>query len=353
MRRPALRQPRLAQALLRFHVRIAVLSAAICAAAAVIVGLAVAQSAPIGTGVVVIDTNLALQGGSAAGTGMVLSSSGEILTNNHVIRSAVSIEVVVPGTSHSYAAKVVGYDVSGDVAVLQAIRASHLKAIATDSSSRLKVGQSVTAVGNAGGTGWLTSATGAVTRLNRSFTVGDDQGGSESLAGLVETNAPLQPGDSGGPLLDAAGKAIAMDTAGSVSYGFSAGASFPAYAIPINEALAIAKQIESGNGPSAVHIGSTAFLGVAVMSTLHSAPDGAAASGATIAEVTRSGPAAAAGLVAGDTITAIGGRVVSTPNALGAVILSKKPDVRVSVKYIDQSGFRHTTTVRLASGPPQ
>jgi S1-C subfamily serine protease len=323
------------------------------AAAAVTAGLALAQSAPIGTGVVVIDTNLALQGGKAAGTGMVLTSSGEILTNNHVIRGATSIKVVVPGTGHSFAAKVVGYDVSADIAVLQATSATDLKTIATDSSSRLKVGQSVTAVGNAGGTGSLTSGTGRVTALGRSITISDSQGGSESLSGLVETNAPLHPGDSGGPLLDAAGKAVAMDTAASVSYSSPARAGGPGYAIPINEALAIAKQIESGKVSTAVHVGSTAFLGVAVMVTLRNAPDRSAASGATIAEVTRSGPAAAAGLVAGDTITAIGGRVVSAPNALGALILSQKPDVRVSVTYTDRSGLSHTTTVRLASGPPQ
>jgi S1-C subfamily serine protease len=343
----------LVHAPLRFRTRLALLSAAIFAAAAVTAGLALAQSAPLGTGVVVIDTNLALEGGKAAGTGMVLSSSGEILTNNHVIRGATSIKIVVPGTGHSYAAKAVGYDVSGDVAVLHATGATDLKTIATDSSSRLKVGQSVTAVGNARGTGSLTSSTGTIKALGRSITVSDDQGGSESLAGLVQTNAMLQPGDSGGPLLDTAGRAIAMDTAGVLSNDFSARAGGPGYAIPINEALAIARHTESGHGSTAVHVGSTAFLGVAVMSTLRNAPHGSAATGATIAEVIHSGPAAAAGLVAGDTITAIGGRVVSTPTTLGALILSKKPDARVLVKYTDHSGSSHTTTVTLASGPPQ
>jgi S1-C subfamily serine protease len=271
-----------------------------------------------------------------------------------VIRGATSIRVLVPRTGHSYAAKVVGYDVSADVAVLEATNATDLKAITTDNSSTLKVGQSVTAVGNAGGTGSLRSSTGRVTALGRSITVSDDQGGSESLAGMVVTNASLQPGDSGGPLLDTAGGAIGMDTAAE-SYGLSASASASSthgYAIPINKAVAVANQIESGKASTAVHVGSTAFLGIEVI-TLRRAPGGSAGSGAAIAEVTRGGPAAAAGLVAGDTITAIGGRHVSTPTALGALILSKKPDVRVSVGYTDQSGVSRTVSVTLGSGPPQ
>lgn len=336
----------------RFQTRIALLSAALFGAATVTAGLASAASAPIGTGVVVINTNLAYQGGKAAGTGMVLTSSGEILTNNHVIRGATSIKVLVPGSRHSYAAKVVGYDLSADVAVLQASSAAGLKTIATDSSSRLKIGQPVTAIGNAGGTGSLTSSTGKVTGLGRSITVNDDQGGSESLTGLVQSSAPLQPGDSGGPLLDAAGRAIAMDTAATV-YGSSSGTSDTAFAIPINKALVIAKQAESGKGSTAVHVGNTAFLGVEVVTLRSASARGSAASGATIAEIVPSGPAAGAGLVAGDTITAIGGHAVSTPTALGTVILSQKANVRVSVTYTDQSGVSHTTSVRLASGPPQ
>jgi S1-C subfamily serine protease len=328
---------------------------AVFAATAATAGLALAQAAPIGTGVVVINTNLAYQGGKAAGTGMVLTSSGEMLTNNHVIRGATSIRVVVPGTGHSYAARVVGYDLSADVAVLQATNATNLKAITTDNSSTLKVGQSVTAIGNAGGTGSLTSSTGTVTALGRSITVSDDQGGSESLAGLVETNASLQPGDSGGPLVDTAGGAIGMDTAAE-SYGVSANAGAPSthgYAIPINKAVAVAKQIQSRKASTAVHVGSTAFLGVEVVTLRSAGPGGSAGSGAAIAEVTRGGPAAAAGLVAGDTITAIGGRHVSTPTALGVLILTKKPHVRVSVGYTDQSGVSHTVSVTLGSGPPQ
>jgi S1-C subfamily serine protease len=101
---------------------------AIVVVAAAAAGLAVTrtQSAPVGSGVVVIETNLGYQGGQAAGTGMVLTSSGRVLTNNHVIRGATYITVKVPSTGQSYRAEVVGYDVSHDVALLQASGASNL-----------------------------------------------------------------------------------------------------------------------------------------------------------------------------------------------------------------------------------
>src|SRR5437879_6283289 len=110
--------------------------------------LAGGKAAPIGKGVVVIDTNLAYQGGTAAGTGVVLTSSGEVLTNNHVISGATTVKVVLPGTGHTYTAHVVGYDRTADVAVIQLEGASNLKTLSVG-SSKLTVGQAVTALGNA------------------------------------------------------------------------------------------------------------------------------------------------------------------------------------------------------------
>ena len=130
---------------------------------------------------------------------MVLTSSGEILTNNHVIRGATTIKVVVPGTKHTYPARVLGYDATRDVAVLQLQNASNLGTAGIGDSSALAVGAKVTAVGNANGTGTLTSAKGTVTGLGRSISVQNDSGGTERLSSLIETNAALQPGDSGGP----------------------------------------------------------------------------------------------------------------------------------------------------------
>jgi S1-C subfamily serine protease len=318
-------------------------------------GFAFASSkpAPIGTGVVVINTNLAYQNASAAGTGIVLSSSGEILTNNHVISGATTIKVVLPGTGHSYTAHVVGYNRTADVAVLQTTGASNLKTASLGSSSNVKVGQAVTALGNAGGTGTLTSVTGTVTGLGKTITASDDQGGTEQLTGLIEMNAAVQPGDSGGPLLNSAGKVVGMDTAASTSFGgFQNVAASDAYAIPIAKAQTIAKQIESGKASATVHIGATAFLGIQVQSVGggFGSPVG---SGAMIAGVVSGGPAATAGLVPGDVITAINGQAITTPTSITSQILAMKPGAKVTITYTDQSGTTQTATVTLGSGPAQ
>jgi S1-C subfamily serine protease len=321
------------------------------------IALARGTAAPIGTGVVVIDTNLAYQGSSAAGTGMVLTSSGEVLTNNHVISGATTIKVVVPKTGHSYKARVLGYDRSADVALLQLQGASNLKTVSV-SSAKLSVGATVTALGNAGGSGSISSATGTVTGLGKSITASDDQGGSEQLSGLIETNAGVEPGDSGGPLVNSSGQVVGMDTAGSSSgFGFQDVSTTDAYAIPIAKALTIAHTISSGKASATVHIGVTAFLGIEVESVATAGygygGQSPSASGALIAGVVSGGPAASAGLAAGDLITAINGHSVSSPAAISALVLAKKPGAKITVAYLDQSGTSHTAGVTLGSGPAQ
>jgi S1-C subfamily serine protease len=313
------------------------------------------KTASIGTGIVVINTKLAYQNGQAAGTGMVLSSSGEILTNNHVIAGATTIKVVVPKTTHSYTARVVGYSVSKDVAVLQLVNASNLKTVSTANSSGLTVGAKVAAVGNAGGTGALTSSTGSVTGLAKSIAVQDDSGGTEQLGNLIETDAGLQPGDSGGPLLNSAGRVVGMDTAGSTGGGrFAAYAASDGYAIPINDALAVAKEIETGSASTVVHIGATAFLGIGVES-VQSSPfqDTGVGSGLIVANVISGGAADNAGLVQGDVITAVDGTAVSSQSGLQSILLAHKPGDRVTIDYTDSYGQAQTVTVTLASGPAQ
>src|SRR4029079_17558143 len=141
----------------RLHLRAALAAVVVLAVIGTGTALAAtrATAKPIGTGVVVVDTNLAYQDASAAGTGIVLTSSGEILTNNHVIAGATTIRVTVPASGRSYTARVVGYTVGDDVAVLRLQGASNLKTVAPASATVTR-GQSVTAVGNAGGRGSLT-----------------------------------------------------------------------------------------------------------------------------------------------------------------------------------------------------
>jgi S1-C subfamily serine protease len=328
--------------------RIAVLAVvgfvAVAAGGAALAATRSSSAATIGTGIVVINTNLAYENGSAAGTGMVLTSSGEILTNNHVIAGATTITVKVPGTTHSYKATVVGYDVTDDVAVLKLANASSLKTVSTGTAV---VGATVTAIGNAGGTGSLLSAKGSVTGLHKTITVSDDNGGTETLTNMIETNADLQPGDSGGPLVNAAGKVVGMDTAGSTGSGPYAGytsSQTDGYAIPIAKALAVVTKIEAGKSSTTIHVGGTAFLGVEVAQSY---------SGVALAGVVSSGPAAKAGLTAGDVITAIAGKSVSSTTDVQTIVLAHKPGDKVSVTYTDQSGVSQTTTVTLGSGPAQ
>ena len=334
---------------------VAGLLAASVAAVTAVIAFARGTASPIGSGVVVIDTDLAYQGNAAAGTGMVLTSSGEVLTNNHVISGATSIKVIVPTTNHSYKARVVGYDRTADVALLQLQSASNLKTVAI-SSADLPVGTAVTALGNAGGDGKITSAAGTVTGLGKAITASDAGGASEQLTGLIETNAGVQPGDSGGPLVNRQGQVVGMDTAASAHFGFQNVSATDAYAIPIAKALTIAHAISSGKASSTVHIGATAFLGIEVESDTPgygNGGPGASASGALIASVVSGGPAASAGLAAGDVITAIDGHTISSPSAIPALVLTKKPGAKISVAYLDQSGTSQTASVTLGSGPPQ
>jgi S1-C subfamily serine protease len=200
-------------------------------------------------------------------------------------------------------------------------------------------------VGNAGGTGSLVSAKGTVTGLNKSITVQTDSGGTEQLSGLIETNAALQPGDSGGPLLNSAGSVVGMDTAASAGSPLADFRSSDGYAIAIGKATAIAKQIVAGTSSATVHVGGTAFLGVQVQS----APGG----GVLIVGTVPGGPAATAGLVAGDLITAVDGSAVEGPSALQSAILAHKPGASLTVTYSDMSGATHIATVTLGSGPAQ
>lgn len=286
-------------------------------------------------GVVEINTVLQYQNAQAAGTGMVLTSGGEILTNNHVIDGATSISVTIASTGATYTARVVGTDPTADVAVLQLDQASALQT-AKLSTAAPTVGEAVTGVGNAGGTATLTAVTGTVTALNRSITATDQNGANaEQLTGLIEINAAVQAGDSGGPLY-AGGKVIGMDTAA------SSGGPADAYAIPITTATAIAAQIESGTNNATIHQGYPAFLGVSMT-------DGAG--GATVADVVPGSGAEKAGLIPGDVITAVGGNLIPSAADLSSMLRGYRPGDRVSLSWTTVTGIAASATITLGSGP--
>jgi S1-C subfamily serine protease len=301
-------------------------------------------------GVVNISTTVNYGQGKAAGTGIVLSPDGQILTNNHVIEDSTAITVTVVSTGKSYAATVVGTAPGEDVSVLQLSDASGLDTAKLGDSAAVAVGDAVTAVGNAGGTGGTpTAATGSVTALDQSITAADSSGANvERLTGMIEIDAALEAGSSGGPLYDnATGSVIGIDTAASSDSGRLGDGRTTGFAIPLAKALDIAEQIESGQASSTVRIGYPAFLGVQL------APAGSSSQGAgvQIAGVVSGSAAAKAGLRAGDTITAVDGAAITGASGLSRVLERHQPGEQVRLSYTDSAGQSHSVAVTLGAGP--
>jgi S1-C subfamily serine protease len=307
--------------------------------------LAGASQAEVTTGVVEVRTRYALSSGAGAGTGMILTPSGEVLTNNHVIRGATQIRVRVPGAGHTYRARVLGYSISADVALLKLTGASGLETVSLGNSSTVDVGDAVTAVGNTGGTGTLTVKDGRITRRGVTITVGDGESAAR-LRRVLETSADLSQGDSGGPLLDGAGRVVGVNAAAS----FSRSGDSDGYAIPINRARTITTQIRSGTSTASVHVGPTPFLGVSIA---FSATGETVARGVLVAGVSPGSPAARVGIGRGDVIESFNGNAVRTRSNLVTRLLRWRPGDRVRIGWIGGLGGRESAVVTLASGPPQ
>jgi S1-C subfamily serine protease len=349
----------------------------------------------VAPGLVIINTTLQYNSESAAATGMVISPDGLVLTNNHVIEDSTSITART-ANGHLYQAKVVGYDVTGDIALIQLQGASGLRTVPIGNSSSLKTGDSVVGMGNAEGQNAIVPVTGQVTALNQTITAGD-QGGSvtqETLHNLIQTNADIVSGDSGGPLANSAGQVIGMDTAGNDG-GFSVQQNSSGYAIPIANALAVASQITQNQASSTVTIGYPPFVGIYIGQGSNSDPqaqaeqqnggNGSGGSGfggfggngngnqncytsdrnltppANIANVNSGtlilgticgGPAMAAGMTAGSVITAVNGQAIGAPDSLTGMVSKFKPGTTINVTWVSPSGHRSTSGLKLTAGPP-
>jgi S1-C subfamily serine protease len=319
-----------------------------------------AVASKIDPAVVDITSIVPSEGEEFAGTGMILTSNGEVLTNNHVIAEGTDITAQIGGVGKTYSVRVLGTDASHDVALVQLIGASGLRTVAIGNSSALQIGDQVVAVGNALDLkGPPTVTEGIVSALGRSIQASDAGSGvTENLSGLIQTDAPINPGNSGGPLVNADSQVIGMNTAAANGTS-SQSATDIGFAIPINEAIAIAQQIQQGKGSSSVLI-DTGFLGVEVITIAQSKsgsvgltgnPQAAVKTGAYVAGVLQGTPAVAAGLKEGDVIVAVNGSSVASPTALGLLLKGDRPGQTVNVTWVDPSAARHTASIELIGRP--
>ena len=302
----------------------------------------------VSPGLVDIVSTIGYDGAQGAGTGVVLTSDGLVLTNHHVVAGSTSLKVTDIGNGKTYTATVLGYDASHDIAVIKLADASGLTTAPLGDSSTVALRDAVVALGNALGKGGAPSpVAGTVTALDQAITAMDSSNGtSEQLSGLIQIDAHIQPGDSGGALIDKNAQVVGIITAASVSNDRQTTTATEGYAVPLATAKQIADQIIAGQSSATVHIGGSAFLGVQIAGDSAGTTDGVVIAG------TVSGSAAdRAGITAGDAITEVDGKKVTTGAALRAALGSHHPGDRVSVHWVDTSGTSHSATVTLKDGP--
>jgi S1-C subfamily serine protease len=350
-------------------------------------------------GVVLINSSLQYSSEAGAGTGMVINSDGLVLTNNHVIEGSTKLSATVVATGKTYPATVLGYDKTGDVALIKLEGASGLRTVPIGNSASAKSGSTVVALGNAEGQGSLIPAAGTITGTGKTITASDEGGSvtSETLHGMLQTDADIVSGDSGGPLSNTSGQVIGMDTAGD---NVQVGSGQPAtgFAIPINTALAVAREIASGKASSTISIGYPPFIGIFIISDSSSNPQQQAqdqegsssgglgggggfggfgggggqescvnsnasltvpsqvanvSSGTLVDNVICGSPAAEAGMTGGSVITAVNGQAAGSPDHLGTILGALKAGDTASITWVSPSGQQTTSSLHLVAGPPQ
>ncbi len=348
----------------------------------------------------VISTPSYQPGGTLEGTGMIISSDGLVLTNNHVVEGTSQEYAKIANTGHRYRVTVLGTDSTDDVALLKLDGASNLKTVPLGNSDTAQVGQAVVALGNAEGEdGRPTVVTGTITDLSRSIEASDAGAGTtENLHGMLETNAPIVEGDSGGALASTQGKVIGMNTAANTGTTGAPGSS-QGFAIPIDRALGIIHQIEARQTSAQIQLGYPAFLGVTVASSKSgpstspspqvqlrqlkaqeragqqgfgglggnggerssgcestdqaSAPSSApnVSSGVLVGGVLCGTPVDQAGMTSGAVITSINGHAITSPASLTQGLSAYHPGETVSVSWVSHGGQHKTTSMKLAAGP--
>ncbi len=292
-------------------------------------------------GVVLITGRTPAEG--VAGTGMVITPDGYVLTNYHVVRSTEAITVTIAATGRRHTAELVGRDATKDVALLKLDRASNLDVVTIDSDP-VRIGDIVVAAGNANGQGYVTAHRGNILELDRQINVkgANVNDPPQRLRGLIETNAPAWPGDSGGPMYDAESEVLGMTTAGS-STGDGETEDKQVYAVPIREALDVVDKIKRGDESGTIVIGPKAYLGVIVQADDSSA--------VIVSEVQANTPAAEAGLTTGDTILNLDGQAVRTRAELSDVLDTIEPGTTVQITWTTASGRERTAPITPKASP--
>ncbi|MEV0298029.1 trypsin-like peptidase domain-containing protein [Nocardia sp. NPDC050710] len=306
----------------------------------------VAVAASVEPALVNISTSTRQFGLGAAGSGIVLTSDGQVLTSHHVVKGAETVTVTDVGNGEEYSATVLGYDSTADIALLGLDGAVGLTVARIGSSADVRVHDEVLAIGNAGGTGGTpTAIAGNVTDLDSTIVALNAADLSrKALSGMLEVAAPVSSGQSGGALADRRGAVVGVVTAASGEPVPDPDRQPNGYAVPIDTAMRVVDRIRSGIPTETVHIGPTATLGVLISD--------AKPLGARIDMAIYGMPAHAAGLAEGEVITSMDGQIIATARALRAAINVRKPEEIVRLGVISIGGGQRTVSVALATGTP-
>lgn len=280
----------------------------------------------------------------AAGTGIVVSKNGYVITNNHVVESATGVSVIDSAGEEYSDVKVIGRDPLNDIAFLKINSNKEFAPATLGNSATIRTGQQVVAIGNALGQYKNTVTSGIISGTGRPITAGTESGNTESLTDLIQTDASINPGNSGGPLVNMAGQIIGINTA------IVEDANGIGFAIPINSTKGVlAGVLENGKV-------TRSYLGVSYLTVTPdvareyklSVKSGAYVHADESNPVVSNSPAARAGIKSGDVITKVNDQAVGTQGGLSSILGGYKPGDKVTLTYL-RNGKTHTTTATLGT----
>lgn len=281
-----------------------------------------------------------------AGTGIIVSTDGYILTNRHVVNGANKVQIVTTdGTSYENV-KVVGVDPANDIAFLKIDNAKSLPAATIGDSGAMEVGDKVIAIGNALGQYQTSVTSGIISGINRPIVAGGQGNDTEQLSNLFQTDAAINPGNSGGPLVNLDGQVIGINTA------VDQNAQGIGFAIPINDAKGLIKSVTTTGTLTRAYLGVTHIMLTADSAKHYNLDikEGAYVTNDNGEAVVPDSPAARAGIKSGDVIVAIDGKAISAKTPLLSAVSQFTPNSKVAVTYV-RDGKKTTTTVTLGAYP--